>query len=91
MQLEENRNYYSIFICQELAQSTVRVLPVEHFKINQEGGEVMGLERIEPLDWRYSAAIVGLKEYLTWCGASDWKLQDEYLEYNRNLLQSQII
>ena len=42
----------------------------------------MGLERIEPLDWRYSAAIVGLKEYLTWVGASNWKLQDEYLEYN---------
>ena len=45
----------------------------------------MGLERIEPLDWRYSAAIVGLKEYLT----GSYKMN--IWNIIQNLLQSQII
>lgn len=46
----------------------------------------MSLERVEPLDWRYSAAIVGLNEYLEWINASEWQLQSEYLEYNPELI-----
>ncbi len=46
-------------------------------------------EQLEPLDWRYSAAIVGLEKYLTWLGdeASDWELKEDKLEYDGSYIQ----
>ena len=46
-------------------------------------------EQLEPLDWRYSAAIVGLEKYLTWLGdeASDWELKEDKLEYDVSYIQ----
>lgn len=39
---------------------------------------------LEPLDWRYAAAMTGLSEYLTWLGdqAPDWEKKDDYLRYD---------
>lgn len=39
---------------------------------------------LEPLDWRYAAAMTGLAEYLTWLGdkAPDWEKKDDYLRYD---------
>lgn len=40
---------------------------------------------LEPFDWRYSAAIVGLRKYLEWLGVeeSDLTITEESLEYNK--------
>lgn len=40
---------------------------------------------LEPFDWRYSAAIVGLRRYLEWLGVkeSDLTITEESLEYNK--------
>lgn len=40
---------------------------------------------LEPFDWRYSAAIVGLRKYLEWLGVeeSDLTITEEFLEYNK--------
>lgn len=44
------------------------------------------MKRLEPLDWRYSAAIVGLSKYLEWLKGIDhtvnYTIDSEYLEYN---------
>lgn len=39
---------------------------------------------LKPFDWRYSAAIAGLVEYLKWLGdkAPDWELMSDRLEYH---------
>lgn len=46
-------------------------------------------EQLEPLDWRYSAAIVGLEKYLSWLGdeASDWEIKEDKLEYHAEYIQ----
>ena len=43
---------------------------------------------LEPFDWRYSAAIVGLQKYLEWLGTEDPELiiTEDTLEYNRKYL-----
>ena len=40
---------------------------------------------LEPFDWRYSAAIVGLRKYLEWLGVeeSDLTITEESHEYNK--------
>ena len=40
---------------------------------------------LEPFDWRYSAAIVGLRKYLEWLGVeeSDLTITEESLEYKK--------
>lgn len=44
---------------------------------------------LEPLDWRYSAAIVGLQKYLEWLGVEepDLIVTEDTLEYNRKYLK----
>lgn len=41
-------------------------------------------QTLEPFDWRYAAAIVGLVDYLKFLGdkAPDWELRQEQLEYH---------
>lgn len=43
---------------------------------------------LEPFDWRYSAAIVGLQKYLEWLGTEEPELiiTEDTLEYNRKYL-----
>lgn len=43
---------------------------------------------LEPFDWRYSAAIVGLQKYLEWLGTEELELiiTEDTLEYNRKYL-----
>lgn len=43
---------------------------------------------LEPFDWRYSAAIVGLRKYLEWLGTEEPELiiTEDTLEYNRKYL-----
>lgn len=43
---------------------------------------------LEPFDWRYSAAIVGLQKYLEWIGTEEPELiiTEDTLEYNRKYL-----
>lgn len=43
---------------------------------------------LEPLDWRYSAAIVGLRKYLEWLNVEEPELiiTEDTLEYNRKYL-----
>lgn len=43
---------------------------------------------LEPFDWRYSAAIVGLQKYLEWLGTEKPELiiTEDTLEYNRKYL-----
>ena len=43
---------------------------------------------LEPFDWRYSAAIVGLQKYLEWLGTEETELiiTEDTLEYNRKYL-----
>lgn len=43
---------------------------------------------LEPFDWRYSAAIVGLQKYLEWFGTEEPELiiTEDTLEYNRKYL-----
>lgn len=43
---------------------------------------------LEPFDWRYSAAIVGLQKYLEWLGTEEPELiiTENTLEYNRKYL-----
>lgn len=43
---------------------------------------------LEPFDWRYSTAIVGLRKYLEWLGTEEPELiiTEDTLEYNRKYL-----
>lgn len=43
---------------------------------------------LEPFDWRYSAAIVGLRKYLEWIGVEEPELivTEDTVEYNRKYL-----
>ena len=44
---------------------------------------------LEPFDWRYSAAIVGLRKYLEWLGVDEEPnliITEDTLEYNRKYL-----
>lgn len=43
---------------------------------------------LEPFDWRYSAAIVGVQKYLEWLGTEEPELiiTEDTLEYNRKYL-----
>lgn len=43
---------------------------------------------LEPFDWRYSTAIVGLRKYLEWLGTEEQELiiTEDTLEYNRKYL-----
>lgn len=43
----------------------------------------MGVKRLEPLDWRYSSAIVGLSKYLKHYNC-DFKITEDYLEFEEN-------
>ncbi len=42
------------------------------------------MRRVEPVDWRYAAAIVGLIRYLKWLGekAPGWVIGSDYLDYD---------
>ena len=44
---------------------------------------------LEPFDWRYSTAIVGLRKYLEWLGTEEPELiiTEDTLEYNRKYLK----
>ena len=46
---------------------------------------------LEPFDWRYSAAIVGLQKYLEWLGTEEPELiiTEDTLEYNKKYLDKE--
>ena len=46
---------------------------------------------LELFDWRYSAAIVGLRKYLEWLGVDEEPnliITEDTLEYNKKYLQN---
>lgn len=48
---------------------------------------------LEPFDWRYSAAIVGLRKYLEWLGVDEEPnliITEDTLEYNKKYLVKKI-
>ena len=47
---------------------------------------------LEPFDWRYSAAIVGLRKYLEWLGVDEEPnliITEDTLEYNKKYLDKE--
>mgnify|MGYP000980774711 len=44
--------------------------------------------KLEPSDWRFSAAIVGLLEYFEYIDTleTSYKVEDEYILYNSELI-----